>query len=112
MQFQKIFLLIAGALGLACQPVCASSAGAAQQTRPIPRSVTQPLSPARIKSTLADYQRWLDRLAERHAVAGLVTAVVINDKVVYERTVGYADAATQQPMTPDTVFRLASLSKA
>jgi beta-lactamase class C len=38
--------------------------------------------------------------------------VVIDDKVVFERTVGYADASTQEAVTPDTVFRLASLSKA
>ncbi|MGH8156517.1 MAG: serine hydrolase domain-containing protein [Rhodanobacter sp.] len=76
------------------------------------RTTTETLPAARVQSTLADYQRWLDRLAERNAVAGLATAVVIDDKVVFERTVGYADAATQQPVTPDTVFRLASLSKA
>ena len=65
-----------------------------------------------MEQTLADYQRWLNELATRDAVAGLATAVVINNKVVYERTVGFADAATGQPVTPNTVFRLASLSKA
>jgi len=75
-------------------------------------NVPQELPPLRVKQTLADYQRWLNRLAQRDAVAGLATAVVIDGKVVYEGTVGYADAATKQPITPDTVFRLASLSKA
>lgn len=65
-----------------------------------------------MQQTLADYQRWLNELAKRDAVAGLATAVVINNKVVFERTVGFADAATRQPVTPNTVFRLASLSKA
>jgi beta-lactamase class C len=32
--------------------------------------------------------------------------------VVFEGTVGYANAATREPVTPTTVFRLASLSKA
>ncbi|HWX65548.1 MAG TPA: serine hydrolase domain-containing protein [Rhodanobacter sp.] len=111
MQFQKFFLLIAGALGLACTPVCATTPAPAS---PIARvqSTPQSLPPARVKQAIADYQRWLNRLTERHAVAGLVTAVVIDGKVAYEGTVGYADATTQQPVTPDTVFRLASLSKA
>ena len=111
MQYQKIFLLIAGAFGLACTPVCATSPA----TSPSPkstRSAPASLPPARIRQTIADYKRWLNRIAERDAVAGLVTAVVIDDKVVYEGTVGYADAATRQPVTADTVFRLASLSKA
>jgi len=112
MQFQKLFLLIAGALGLACPPVFASTSSVSQRPVTSPAIATQALPPARVASTLADYQRWLDRLAERQAVAGLVTAVVIDDKVVYEGSVGYADTITQQPVTPDTVFRLASLSKA
>lgn len=70
------------------------------------------LSPARLQATLADYSRWLDIVAERNDVAGLATAVVVNDKVVFERVIGYADVASQQPVVPDTVFRLASLSKA
>jgi len=115
MQFQKIFLLIAGALGLACTPLrtAASPASPAPATLSTSvGSVPQELPPLRVKQTLADYQRWLNRLAQRDAVAGLATAVVIDGKVVYEGTVGYADAATKQPITPETVFRLASLSKA
>ena len=113
MQFRKFSLLIAAALGLTCMPIDAAMVGVVPQ--PIPaqsHTNTETLPAARVQGTLADYQRWLDRLAERNAVAGLATAVVIDDKVVFEHTIGYADAATQQPVTPDTVFRLASLSKA
>ncbi len=112
MQFPKFFLLIAGAFGLACPAFCAHAAGAAQQASATAHGKPQSLPQARVKNTLADYQQWLDRLGERHAVAGQATAVVIDDKVAFERTVGYANAATKQPVTPDTVFRLASLSKA
>jgi beta-lactamase class C len=112
MQLRKISLLLAGVLGLACVPVRADTDGVSLQTTATQHSGTPALPAARIQSTLADYQRWLDRLAERQAVAGLATAVVIDDKVVLERTVGYADATTQHPVTADTVFRLASLSKA
>jgi beta-lactamase class C len=66
----------------------------------------------RVQETIAAYKSWLDTIAERDQVAGLATAVVVDDKVVYERTIGYADAATRSPVLPTTVFRLASLSKA
>lgn len=115
MQFRKIFLLITGVLGLACTPLCAAAPPASPAPTLLSASVgnvPQELPPVRVKQTLADYQRWLNRLAQRDAVAGLATAVVIDGKVVYEGTVGYADASTKQPITPDTVFRLASLSKA
>lgn len=111
MQFQKIFLLIAGVLGLACAPVRATTTVTTLPAVHV-RNTTESLPPARVQQTIADYQRWLNRVAERHAVAGLVTAMVIDGKVVYEGTIGYADAATKEPVTPETVFRLASLSKA
>jgi beta-lactamase class C len=111
MSYKKYFLLIAGAL-LTSRAMSTTPATAALPKVPAAAAAPQSLPAARVNDTLADYQRWLDRLAERHAVAGLVTAVVIDDKVVMERAVGYADASAQTPITPDTVFRLASLSKA
>ena len=111
MPFRKISLMVAGVFGLACTPVRATPA-----TTPSPPptfvSVTTPLPSARIQNTLADYKRWLQLVEQRNAVAGLATAVVIDDKVVFEGTIGYADAATKELVTPTTVFRLASLSKA
>ncbi|MGO4702326.1 serine hydrolase domain-containing protein [Dyella sp. 2RAB6] len=138
MQFRHIFLLIAGALGLAGSPLPAEAASAPAQASspqaPLPQAVlptqvtpppTQPqvsmqsanpapqhLPDERIKATLAAYQDWLQKLDERHAVAGLATAIVVDNKVAYEHTIGYANASTQEPITPETVFRLASLSKA
>lgn len=111
MPLKTLFLLLAGALELVAPTLHAASANA-PAALPAAAARVQTLPPARVSDTLADYQRWLGRLAERDGVAGLATAVVINDKVVYEHTVGYADASTQKPVTPDTVFRLASLSKA
>jgi beta-lactamase class C len=114
MPFRNLFLLIAGAVGLASAPAFAHQVtGNAETTASHP--VTFPreeLPPERVKETLASYQEWLAKLEERDAVAGMATAVVVDDKVVFEHTLGYADAATREPVTPDTVFRLASLSKA
>ncbi|HKV65167.1 MAG TPA: serine hydrolase domain-containing protein, partial [Rhodanobacteraceae bacterium] len=70
------------------------------------------LPAARVDAALKDYDRWLDQLAAENRTAGLATAVVVNDKVRYERTLGYADANTGAKVEPNTTFRLASLSKA
>ncbi|WP_158883158.1 serine hydrolase domain-containing protein [Rhodanobacter sp. L36] len=112
MQFRKFFLLIAGAITLVCPPVFAGTQGAAPRPVVDAPGKLSSLPSARVKATFADYQHWLDKLDERHAVAGLATAVVVDDKVAFERTIGYADASSHQPITPNTVFRLASLSKA
>jgi len=47
---------------------------------------------------------------ERHA-PGLVYGVVVDGKLAYVRTFGVQDTATKAPVTADTVFRIASMSK-
>ena len=134
---RTIYRCALGLIGLVVGPVFASATPPASSTRapasavsttppgathavtyhPVAAHVLAPpphdeLPPARVQAALEDYRRWLDHLAEHDTVAGLATAVVVDDKVVFEHTLGYADAATHAPVTPDTVFRLASLSKA
>ncbi|HEX5124037.1 MAG TPA: serine hydrolase domain-containing protein, partial [Rhodanobacteraceae bacterium] len=58
------------------------------------------------------FDRWLDGLESSSDVSGLAVAIVKDDKVLLERGVGYANASTREPVTANTVFRLASLSKA
>jgi beta-lactamase class C len=70
------------------------------------------LPPERVRAAIDSYKQWLDEVEKRDSVPGLVTAVVVDDKVVFERTLGYANASTHDPVTPQTLFRLASLSKA
>ena len=108
MQLRPLTFLIAGLLGTAISPTMARTAPLAAP----PANSTQALPPERIQATLDAYRGWLDTLKQRDAVAGLATAVVVDDKVVFEDTLGYADAQDKEPITPDTVFRLASLSKA
>ncbi|MGN2246998.1 serine hydrolase domain-containing protein [Frateuria sp. GZRR35] len=114
MQLRTLPLLIAGLLGAATIPALARAATPASPsaTASPADSGTQSLPPARVQATLEAYKQWLGKLDQRDAVAGLATAVVVNDKVVFEGTIGYADAADKEPVKPDTVFRLASLSKA
>jgi len=121
MQFRKLPLLIAGLLGIAATwlPVSAVCASTTTTSAPDIRSPSQDattlitsLPPERIKAATDAYSHWLDVVAQRNEVAGLATAVVVDNKVAFERTIGYADVATQEPVTPTTVFRLASLSKA
>jgi beta-lactamase class C len=59
-----------------------------------------------------DFDRWLDGVEASNDVAGLSAAIVKDDKVLLERGIGFADATTREPVSGDTVFRLASLSKA
>ncbi len=54
----------------------------------------------------------LQPFVESHALAGAVALVASKDKVLAVETVGFADIAAQKPMTADTLFWIASQSKA
>ena len=120
MSFRFFVFALAASLALGATPLHAQRTPARTTTNPPVAQPTDVVSNAeraeipaeRVQATLAAYKRWLKTLGERHAVAGLATAVVVDDKVVFEGTVGDADAAHSEPVTADTVFRLASLSKA
>jgi CubicO group peptidase (beta-lactamase class C family) len=58
------------------------------------------------------YDRAFDEVTERYRLPGLAVAVIQNGKVVYRRAVGETIAGSGQRVTPDTLFKIASNSKA
>jgi len=54
----------------------------------------------------------IDRVMRDWHVAGCAVAVVKNDQVVYAKGFGYRDLEQKLPVTPNTVFSLASCTKA
>ena len=53
----------------------------------------------------------MQELVAKQEVSGAVTVVVAKDKVLHIESTGLADVATKRPMTPDTLFWIASMSK-
>jgi len=53
----------------------------------------------------------LQTFVDNHTIAGAVTLVADRDKVLRLETVGYADLAAKQPMGPDNLFWIASMTK-
>jgi len=47
----------------------------------------------------------------KNEVAGAVTVVVTKDKILHFETNGFADVAAKRPLTPDTLFWIASMTK-
>ncbi|MEZ4702791.1 MAG: serine hydrolase domain-containing protein [Rhodothermales bacterium] len=61
---------------------------------------------------LARVDSVLERYVRENRVAGAVGLVLRDGEVVYERAVGWADREAKRPMTTETVFRIASQTKA
>lgn len=53
----------------------------------------------------------MDAMIAKHEVAGAVTAVVARDNVLHLESSGFADVAAKRPMTSDTLFWIASMTK-
>jgi D-alanyl-D-alanine carboxypeptidase len=58
-----------------------------------------------------EWSRRVTRFVATYQLPGVAVAVAHGDKVVWARGYGYADIDARRPVRPDTVFRIASISK-
>lgn len=63
------------------------------------------------RPAFADLEAGLERLRARWKVPGMAAGVARNGQIVWMKGFGYGDLEARQPVTPDTVFHLASLTK-
>ena len=77
-------------------------------------AVAQPAAPTAALSTerLARVDRLLQQYVDRNQIAGAVALVLRDGRPVYERAVGWSDKEAGRKMTPQTLFRIASQTKA
>jgi CubicO group peptidase (beta-lactamase class C family) len=64
---------------------------------------------------LETFEAWdteINRLVSEYQAAGLSVAVVKNNEVIYAKGFGHRDLANQLPVTENTVFHIASMTKA
>jgi CubicO group peptidase (beta-lactamase class C family) len=53
----------------------------------------------------------MQEMVAKNEIAGAVTVVVAKDKFLHLESTGFADVASKRPMTPDTLFWIASMTK-
>jgi CubicO group peptidase (beta-lactamase class C family) len=84
----------------------------AQSNPPTPKQFTKPSkADPKSKELIAQLERSIPRVMTEGEVPGLSIAVIKNAKVVWQKSFGVANSATQQPVNDDTIFEAASLSK-
>ncbi|HEY8749033.1 MAG TPA: serine hydrolase domain-containing protein [Tepidisphaeraceae bacterium] len=60
---------------------------------------------------LASFDRLMTSFVTEHKVPGASLAVARHGKLIYARGFGFADVDKQEPVKPDSLFRIASVSK-
>lgn len=61
--------------------------------------------------TLLGIGQAMEKMIASQEIAGAVTVVVTKDRIAHLETTGMADVASKRPMTPDTMFWIASMTK-
>jgi CubicO group peptidase (beta-lactamase class C family) len=89
--------------------VSAQSTSAPPRTRPpAPSSASPAFSPAR----LARIDSVLQQYVHENRIGGVVALVLRDGQPVYERALGWSDKEAGRRMAADTIFRIASQTKA
>ena len=60
---------------------------------------------------LNQYEKQVLLLKEKHAIPGLAIGISANDELIYTNGFGFADIENQIKVTPNTPFRIASITK-
>jgi len=64
-----------------------------------------------VRTIIPQFDAYAEQVFTRSGVPGMAVAVVQNDTVIYLRCFGVRNITTREPVTPDTRFQLASISK-
>ena len=83
---------------------------AASDAYPPPR-FTDPHRVAKLQSAMPEIDRLFRDYATEKKIPGMIWGVVIDGQVAHLGTFGVRDRASQAPITPDTAFRIASMTK-
>ena len=80
----------------------------------MPATLTRPTTPPS-RSTIPleelDLDRWIGEVLNRHPAVGFAVGVVRDGRLAYFGSQGSTDIETGTPITQDTVFRIASITK-
>ena len=83
---------------------------AASDTYPPPR-FADPGRVAKLQSAMPEIDRLFRAYATDKKIPGMIWGVVIDGQVAHLGSFGVRDRASQAPITPDTAFRIASMTK-
>ena len=69
------------------------------------------MSEKSIQQTLENLDTTLIEFINKHKLPGLAVGIIRDGKLIETRSYGYADLEREIPVSPETVFRIGSISK-
>lgn len=87
-----------------------AATGGGRAEAPVPRSL-DPERRARVLAAVPKIEEAARRRMAQWHFPGLFYGVIVDGELVTSNSLGVRDVASQAPVTPDTIFRIASMSK-
>src|SRR5258707_3082396 len=82
----------------------------AAESLPVPR-FTDPGRKTKLQAAFPEIEKIFERYQQQRGVPGLVFGVVVDGELVLVKGYGVRDRQTNDKVTPDTLFRIASMTK-
>lgn len=64
-----------------------------------------------VAANLQIIETWIESQIEYNYLPGLAVGIVYDQDLIWQKGFGYADVEQKTPMTPQTIFRIASITK-
>lgn len=65
----------------------------------------------KVKSAITLYETWLNAQMEYRGIPGCSFAIIYDQDLIYSKGYGFSDLEKQIPASPETVYRIASITK-
>jgi len=65
----------------------------------------------KVKSAISLYETWLNAQMEYRGIPGCSFAIIYDQDLIYSKGYGFSDLEKQIPASPETVYRIASITK-
>lgn len=107
----SLILLISGCIIAVMFSGCVTSPGSPKDIGKTASSPGTDNGRDNVSAIIPLFDTYAEQTFERSGVPGMAITIVKNDSVVYQRCFGVKNITTKDPVTPDTRFQLASISK-
>ena len=99
-------------LSLCCSALATGQTGRRYATGTLPPpQFADPERARKLAAAFPEIEKLFTAWAERRRMPGAVFGIVIDGELAWVKTAGVQDTASKTPVTPDTVFRIASMTK-
>ena len=99
------------AIGAGLIVLAADLSGQSVTYKAPPARFTDPDRRAKLEKAIPEIDRLFQDYATANRIPGAAWGIVIDGELAHTGVTGYRDIASKSPVTPDTVFRIASMTK-